>query len=146
MKKTILFGLIITLIIGSCGQEKKSPIEGAWKVVTWQNMNGDTLKWKLGVDYIGTEMKIWSEKHFAFAGRYKHDTTFVDNCGGGSYKLDGTHYEESFLYFPVQSSVGTTARLLLEIKNDTLIQTWPVDENWKVIKTNYNIQKLIRFE
>jgi hypothetical protein len=144
--KTNIFIAILLLCIFGYTQKQNHPMEGTWQVVSWQNMAGDSLVWKLGVKYTGTEMKIWSKDHFAFVGRYKQDTTFHDNCGGGTYKLDGTHYEESYLYFPDQKIVGTKARLLLEIKNDTLIQTWPVDENWKVIKNNYNIQKLTRLK
>jgi hypothetical protein len=146
MKASILFCLMITLIIFGCIPRKRTPVEGTWQVVSWQNMAGDSLVWKLGVDYVGTEMKIWTKDHFAFAGRYKQDTTFIDNCGGGSFTLDGTHCQESYLYFPDQAKVGTTQRLLLEIKNDTLIQTWPVDEKWQVVKSKYNIQKLTRLE
>jgi len=149
MKTTILICGMILLIILGCSQKESNPsnpIEGAWQVVSWQNLAGDSLVWELGVDYIGTEMKIWSKSHFAFSGRYQQDTTFIDNYGGGTYKLDGTHSEENILYFSNQSGVGTTIKLLYDLKNDTLIQTWPVDENWQVDKSNYNIQKLIRLE
>jgi hypothetical protein len=146
MKKIMLFCVMILGVIFGCTQQKSNPIEGAWQVVSWQNIAGDSLVWELGVDYIGTEMKIWSKNHFAFAGRYQRDTTFIDNCGGGIYKLHGTHAEENILYFPDQSVVGTTIKLLYELKNDTLIQTWPADENWQVVKSRYNVQKLIRLE
>ena len=146
MKKVIFFGLIILLIVVSCLQQKSLPMEGVWNVVSWENKKGDSLVSKFQRDFTGSEMKIWSKNHFAFVGRYKVDTIFQDNCGGGTFKIEGTHYEESFLYFPDKSAVGTTIRLLLEIKNDTLIQTWPVDENWQVIKKNYSIQKLTRLE
>jgi len=146
MKKVIYLSLIIVLIIGSCTQEKKSPIIGAWQVISWQRIADDTLMWKLGVDYTGTEMKIWSGNYFNFVGRYvrNRDTTIIDNYGGGTYKLDGIHCEESYLYFGERSLVGTSQRLLMEIKNDTLIQTWPCNENWQIDKSNYNIQKLTR--
>ena len=149
MKTTILICGMILLIILGCSQKESTPsnaIEGAWQVVSFQSIAGDSLVGELGVEYIGTEMKIWSKSHFAFAGRYQLDTTFIDNCGGGTYKLDGTHSEETILYFPNQSVVGTTIKLLYDLKNDTLIQTWPADENWQVDKSNYNIQKLIRLE
>lgn len=37
-----------------------------------------------------------------------------------------------------------TIKLLLEIKNDTITQTWPVDDDGQVIKSNYYIQQLKR--
>jgi hypothetical protein len=148
MKKSVVLSLIIAGLILSCTQlkEVKSPIEGAWQVVSWQRIAGDTLNWKLGVDYTGAEIKIWSGNYFNFVGCYTRqgDTTAIDNYGGGTYKLDGTHCEESYLYFVAKSMVGTTQKLLLEIKNDTLIQTWPCDDNWQIDKSNYNIQKLVR--
>jgi hypothetical protein len=149
MKKIIFLGLIIALIIGSCTQQEvKSPIEGPWQVVSWQRIAGDTLQWKLGVDFIGNEIKSWSKSHFLFVGRYerKKDTTFIDNYGGGTYKLDGAHCDESYVYFVDQKMVGTSQRILLEVKNDTLIQTWPCDENWQINKSNHNVQKLVRVE
>jgi len=62
---------MILLIILGCSQKESNtsnPIEGAWQVVSWQNITGDSLVWELGVDFIGTEMKIWSKNHFAFSG------------------------------------------------------------------------------
>jgi hypothetical protein len=148
MKKIVFLSLIISLIIVSCTQQQevKSLVEGAWQVVSWQRIAGDTLNAKLGRTFTGTEMKIWSKNCFNFVGRYDLDTTMYDNYGGGTYKLDGTHCEESYLYFGEKSMVGTSQRLLLEIKNDTLIQTWPCDANWQIDKSNYNIQKLTRKE
>ena len=148
MKKLFFFSLIISGAILGCTQQKemKSPIEGAWQVVSWQRIAGDSLMWKLGVDYTGTEMKIWSGNYFSFVGCYNRqkDTTVIDNYGGGTFKLDGTHCEESYLYFGEKSMVGTSQKLLLEIKNDTLIQTWPCDGNWQIDESNCNIQKLTR--
>jgi hypothetical protein len=141
---SIIAVFLITLL--GCAPQKSTPIEGAWHVVSWEQMAGDSLISKFTRDYTGSEMKIWSKNHELFVGRYKKDTVFHDNCGGGTYKLDGNRYEETFLYFPDQKIVGTAQRLLLEIKNDTLIQTWPVDENWQVVKSKYNIQKLTRVE
>lgn len=146
MKNLLLLFAMTLMLIVSCAkqQEVKSPMEGAWQVVSWQRYSADTLSWELGVRFTGGEIKIWSRDHFAFVGQYKQDTAFINNFGAGTYKLEGTHYEESFLYCVEQSWVGTTGRILLEIKNDTLIQTWPCDNNWQIDKSNYNIQKLVR--
>jgi len=148
MKKILFLSLVIAFIAGSCTQQEiKSPNEGAWKVVHWIRVTADTLEWEFPVNLTGSEMKVWSKNHFAFAGRYEMDTLSIDNCGGGSYQLDGIHCEESYLYFlNAQALIGTSQRLLLEVKNDTLIQTWPCDENWQIDKSNYNIQKLVRME
>jgi hypothetical protein len=148
MKKIVFLSVIIFGLILSCTQQKeeKSTIEGAWQVVSWLSIAGDTVEAELGKTFTGTEMKIWSKTCFNFVGYYDLDTIMYDNYGGGTYKLDGTHGEENYLYFSAKSMIGTSQKLLLEIKNDTLIQTWPCDNNWQIDKSNYRIQKLIRKE
>jgi hypothetical protein len=144
MKRVIFLSMVIVLIIGGCTQQEvKSPLGGVWQVVSWERMRGDTLVATLGKEFTGSEMKIWSGNHFAFVGQYKSDTIVINNYGGGTFKLEGNRYEEYFL-FPNQSTV----KLLLEIKNDTVIQTWPIDENGQIIKTTglNNVQKLVRME
>lgn len=36
--------------------------------------------------------------------------------------------------------------MLLEMRNDTLIQTWPVNGDGQIDKSNYRIEKLVRVE
>jgi hypothetical protein len=148
MKKIIFFSLVIVLIIGSCKQEKKSLVEGAWKLDSWERFRGDTLVAILGKDAIGGEIKIFSQQYFVFRGRYQADTTISDNFGGGTYKIDGNHYEETYLNFlDLQRPPTDILKLLIELRDDTLIQTWPCDENWQVNKSKYyNIQKYIRLD
>jgi len=71
----------------------------------------------------------------------------MHNYGWGTYKLsDGTHYEESIIKHNSFPEIeGTTIKMLIEIKNDTLIQRWPVDENWNLQK-KYMIEKYIRLK
>jgi hypothetical protein len=35
--------------------------------------------------------------------------------------------------------------MLLEIKHDTLVQTWPADDNGNIDPKAYNIEKYVRF-
>jgi hypothetical protein len=141
MKEVILSIAVVLFILIGCTQEEESesPLEGAWQVVSWKAISADTVQWELGVNITGTEMKIWSDNYFNFVGRYTMDDSTQFNYGGGSYKLDGNKYEENLIY-----PETATVKLLLEIRNDTVIQTWPCDENWKTDKSNYYIQKLIR--
>lgn len=147
MKKIVFLGLFVALIVSCTQQEVKAPNEGAWKVVSWENWAADTLNFKLPGTITGSEMKIVSKGNFLWVGRYKiNDTTFYDNYGGGTTKIDGNHVEETILYSVEKSMVGTTIRLLCELRNDTLIQTWPCNENWVIDKSNYGIQKSVRAE
>jgi len=75
------------------------------------------------------------------------DSAVIDGGGGGPYKkLNGNIFEESIQYFSVPSVVGSHVRMLLEIKNDTLVQIYPVDENGQIDKSNYREQKRVRLD
>jgi len=140
MKKIVFFILIIILIIVSCAQETKSPIEGAWKLVygkwtSFEQSFPDQIK--------GSSIKFWSKEHFAFDGQFKLDTTILDNYGWGTYVLNGEKYEENIILHADKPSIGTKVRLLVEIRNDTLIQRYPADENWE-LPEKYSTEKFIR--
>jgi hypothetical protein len=128
MKKIIFLSLIIALIIGSCTQEKKSPIEGNWQMVYAKYANGLTFP----ADVKGGQIKIWSNGYFAFIGHLEWDTIKYDNYGAGTYKFEGNRCEVTRLYHSDKSLVGQTNRWLIEIRNDTLIQKQPANENWEL--------------
>ena len=149
MKKSLVLGVIIMLIIGSCAQEEKppvtvekSPLEGAWKLVYGYARSYD-LSFPDQVE--GGQIKFWSKDHFAFAGLYDLDTLVMNSLGGGTYTLDGDRCEEHIKYHCSEASIGRTYRILIEIRNDTLIQKWPADENW-MLPEQYSIEKYIRLD
>jgi hypothetical protein len=146
MKRTVFLSLLIALIIGCCTQQKRSPVEGAWKLVFSQSVKGDSLLVKFPGNFTISDIKIWSKGYVLYVGRLKRDTTFMDGYGGGPYKLNGNRYEENIQFFSVQSVVGQTVKMLLEIRNDTLIQTWPLLENGQIDKSNFRQEKYIRLD
>ena len=110
-------------------------------------MIGDTLKSEFPGDYSGSDMKMWSKDHFVFVGLFKNDTTTRNNYGGGTYKLKGNRYEEYILYHANKVAVGKNVKMILELKNDTLFQTYPVDENGKIDSVSYYyIEKYVRLK
>ena len=146
MKKIIFLGLITSVILGSSTQQKSSPVIGAWELVYSQSVQGDSILWEFPGNFTINDIKMWSKEYVLYVGRYKRDTTFMDGYGGGPYKLDGNRYEETIQFFSVQSYVGQTVKMLLEIRNDTLIQTWPADDNGKINKSNFRQEKYIRLD
>jgi hypothetical protein len=146
MKKPIFLSLIISLIIGACTQQGNKLLQGAWQLVESQRVINDSIVNMFPVKYSGSDIKMWSEKNFLVVGRLKIDTTFIDNYVGGTYKLDGNRYEESILYHVNKKAVGQKVKMLLELKNDTIIQTYPVDDNGQLIKGGYNIEKYTRLK
>ena len=146
MKATILFCLMISIIIAGCAPQKSSPIEGAWKIVYGTWVRGDTVMGTLPGTWKGAGMKMWSKGHFAFVGRYGVDTSWSDSYGGGSYSLEGNRYQENIQFHTWKAAVGDSVKMLMEIKNDTLVQTWPLLENGQIDKSNFRQEKYIRMD
>jgi hypothetical protein len=111
-----------------------------------QSIAGDTLVWKFLGDNAGSDIKIWTKSHFIFVGRFKNDTAFADSYGGGTYTLEGNRYEETILYHVATNWVGSKVKMLLEIKGDSLIQTWPADDTWQINKSTYRVEKYVRLK
>jgi len=144
MKKLIFSGLIVLLTIGTYAQGKKSPIEGTWNLVSWKSITGGIVVGEFPATFSGSDLVIYSESHFLSIGRLKFDTSFHDNYVGAKYTLTGNHSEETILYFPNQDQVGSKVKSLLELRNDSLIKTYPVNDNWEIDKSNYNVEKYVR--
>jgi hypothetical protein len=142
MKKIIFLSLIISLMIVSCTQEKKSPVEGTWKMV-YAKWDGIDITFPAQIN--GGQIKIWSNGYFAHVGEFRVDTSVMNNSGVGSYTLDGNRYEESFIYRGSETALGKKVRLIQEIRNDTLIQSWPADDNWKLAE-KHSTEKYIRLK
>jgi hypothetical protein len=78
----------------------------------------------------GSDIKIWTKNYFISVGRFQIDTTVYNAYVGGKYTLDGNKYVEEIIYHADKDYVGRKVRLLLEIKNDTLIQKYSADEKF----------------
>lgn len=144
MKKSLLICSLFVLIMSSCTQQKPSAIEGAWKLASAISISNDTV-FQFPGKWTGDQMKMWSKDHFAFVGLFKSDTITENSYGGGTYTLNGTQYSETIMYHTYPKSVGTTIKMMLEIKNDTLYQTFPLREDGTLDSSNYNTEKYIRF-
>jgi len=129
------------LIIGSCTQkEVKSPIEGAWKMFYFSSPE---FPYTYPDQVQGSQIKIWTAEHFAFAGQFKMDTVVTDNFGWGTYTLEGNKYSENVVLHASKSTIAQTVRIILEIRNDTLTQKYRADENWN-LPEKYSIEKYVR--
>ena len=146
MKLTLLFCLIILLVMGSCTQEKKSPMEGAWKLAYEYEVSGDNSTLLFPGTSNGSEIKMWSGNRWALVGVFIEDSTLTDNFGGGRFTLEGTNYQEIVEYHSATEYLGQTVKLYLEIKSDTLTQIWPVDDNGEIIRSHYYIEKWVRMQ
>lgn len=136
--------------MGSCSRSKSLRIQGAWKWVSFEYMVGDTIKWsKTALSPENSGIKMWSDDYFIAVYRIESDTAFKYSYSGGTYKLDKNKYEETIIYHDMINQpelVGTKEMMLLQIRNDTLIQTYPVDENGELLKHYTIIEKFIRLD
>jgi hypothetical protein len=126
MKKAICLSLIIAMIIGSCTQEKKSPIEGAWQLISGKDVTPDTV-YNFPVSINGKHMKIIGKRYFSTIWQ---DTTinksdwWSDGFNGGTYTFVDGIYTEEEMYFITPSNIGSKPSFKAEIKNDTLVLTY----------------------
>ena len=145
MKTNIVFSLVSMFIL-SCTPQRTSPVQGAWKLVGATHVESDSLIGDFPGKWTGSNIKMWSKDYVVFVGQFKSDTTFTDIYGGGRYKLQGNQYEEVIQYHGFASAVGDTFKMLLEITNDTLVQTWPLLDNGEIDKSNYRQEKYVRLD
>jgi len=146
MKKAIFFILIISLIIISCAKQKGEFLLDGWKMVKMERIDEGKVTNYLSDRYTIDFYKMWSETQFMFVGKYKVDTTITYRYGTGTYTLEGTRYEENILYHYDKSYEGAKIKMLLEYKNDTLFQIWPVNENGQPNEISYYIEKYVRLK
>ena len=146
MKKNLLIYLIIPILMGSCAQEKVSPMEGAWKLAYEYEISGDNTTLLFPGTSKGSEIKMWSGDRWALVGVFIQDSTLTDNFGGGKFTLEGPNYQEIVQYHSAAEYLGQTVKLFLEIKYDTLTQIWPVDDEGEIIKSHYYMEKWVRID
>ncbi|HBE43578.1 MAG TPA: hypothetical protein DDW27_20750 [Bacteroidales bacterium] len=121
-------------------QGKKSSIEGSWKAVYGKWIAYEET---FPAQIRGDQIKMFSENYYMFVGQFVLDTLIVNNYGYGTYTLDGNKFEEIVKLHANESRIGGKIRILIEVKNDTLTQCWPADENWN-LPEEYSVEKYVR--
>lgn len=131
MKNIICFGLIIILMTLSCGKKVDEPLAGSWQMVQMERMESGKVTNYFSDRYAIDQIKTWSDKHFSFVGRYRVDTITSYRFGVGTFTLSGNIYEEDILYHFDKTYEGRKNKIWLEIRNDTLLHIFPVDNTGK---------------
>jgi hypothetical protein len=132
MRTIFALSFFILVLFTSCCQQEKSPLEGTWEMVsgTWTLPDSTVFEYPGNIKE-GSQLFMYSKDYYLFSGRFKMDTIFHDNYGGGTYKYGENKYEETLLYFVDSSSIGQTLAFQIDIKNDTLIKTGPLGDDAK---------------
>jgi len=146
MKTTIFLSLAMAICLISSTQKTYGQIEGAWRLVYLKAYTGDSLLYQFPSKTTTiNQIKMWSKDHFMFVGQYVSDTVTDDAYGAGTYTLKGKAYEEQILYHSTVDWIGTGIKMYLEIKEDTLIQIFPVNDQGEVVTNYHAIEKYIRY-
>ena len=136
--------ILIAVSICACNQMKTSPIEGAWKLIQSQSVTGNSVVTEFPGKNDMEMTKIWSGNHWMFVARIKADTTVTDAYGKGTFKLEGNRYEENVGILFYKPWEGKTIKMTLEMKNDTITQTYPVDDKGQMDKKEATVEKYVR--
>ena len=141
---SVISSLLIILLFAGCAveEEERSPLEGAWNLV-YSEWPGHSMTFPDQIT--GSSIKFFCKEHFAFAGRLHVDDVPMNYLGGGRYTLEGNRYSEMFDYHRSEDVIGTTTRILVELRGDTLIQRWPVNDNWE-LEDPHHMQKYVRMQ
>jgi len=128
--RLIFSSLFLALLIVSCTKKPKFPLEGTWQMVYADQMAADGSTFPDQIK--GGQIKTWTPFNFSFVGQFIINGVAEDTYGAGDYALDGDRYIEKMRYHYQKSYLDGEIRLLIELKKDTMIQRWPVDQNWKL--------------
>lgn len=149
MKRVVFLSLVIVVIIGSCAQRRKSPIEGAWKLISSVQYGFSGSSYHTRDE--NNKITMWSENHIMYfrQNESRNSNILIDDYAFGTYSLKGDRYTEKITFYPFRG-VGILRdedKMLLEFKNDTLIQTGLIDGDGKILnKNDYYIRKYVRLE
>jgi hypothetical protein len=146
MKTELLCLIMIALSVSAYCQKKSPDIEGAWKLIQTQSITALSPVIEFPGKSVIDETKIWSGNNFMFVARVKTDTVVDDMYGVGTYKLQGNRYDEYLRIISYKPWEGTTIKMTIEIKNDTLIQIYPVDDKGIMDKNWASIEKYVRIK
>lgn len=137
--KKITFILIVFCLMAFHPPVKK--IQGTWKMLSNKVVNDGS------VSYLkGDQLKTWTKNHVLFVGKFHVNGEDNYNYGSATYSIDGTHYTENFIHMVNGATEGKAVKVLLEIKGDTLYQTFPIKDDWTFDKNNYRQEKYFRAE
>ncbi|MCU4166083.1 hypothetical protein [Carboxylicivirga caseinilyticus] len=142
MKAKLFFLMVFSIIIIGCEQKTKDPIEGVWEMIFMEYPNME-ISYPGGAT--GEATKSWTTGGFTIGGEWQIDTIHYNYHGWGTYTLEDTHYTETIINHPDDALVGETINMIIIVRNDTLIQKWPVDDNWIPVD-NHNTEKYIRLK
>ncbi len=146
MKTIVFFSLILLLTATACSKQGIHAPEGTWKMVRMQMIEGSKVTDYFSSRYKINQIKMWSGDNFMFVGKYEVDTTTSYRFGVGKFTLKGNLYTEKIKYHFDPAYEGQSNKIWLEIKNDTLMHIFPVNDVGEPNKTRHWVEKYVRMQ
>lgn len=146
MKQTVFCLLISLLIFGSCTKKPNKDFQGTWKMVQMQMIEREKVTNYFSDRYKISQIKMWAGNHFMFVGKYQVDTSVIYRYGTGTYTLDGNIYVEDIDYHFDKSYEGRKNKIWLEVRNDTLLHIFPVDDTGKPMQARHYVERYVRLD
>lgn len=130
--------------LNATSQIQKSDLQGAWRLVAFQEIeDGKVITYFPGKQNI-EQIKIWSGNQYMFVGQRTKSKKTRDDYGLGTFKMIEDKYEEYLTIFSYKHLENKTLRLKMEIKNDTLIQTFFLNDKFEIDNNTKYIEKYIK--
>ena len=146
MKKLFFFSLFLWLVVTACNKQEINAPKGTWKMVRMQMVEGKKVTNYFSDRYRISQIKMWSGNNFIFVGKYQVDTITSYRYGVGTWTLKGNMYEENIQYHFDAAYEGKKNMIWLEIKNDTLLHIFPVNDLGEANKTRHYVEKYVRID
>jgi hypothetical protein len=145
MKNAILLCLFILLMTAACAKQDSNSPQGGWQMVQMQMNDKGKLTNYFSDRYVVNQTKMWDGNHFIFVGKYQVDTAITYRYGVGTWTLNGNIYEEDILYHFDKTYEGRKNKIWLEIKNDTLLHIFPVNDQGVPASTHW-IERYVKLK
>ncbi len=146
MKRVVFLVLAICLLASACTKKENKFLIGGWKMVQMQRIDHGKVTNYFSNRYKVNQTKMWSDRHFIFVGKYEIDTLTSYRYGVGTYTLNGNIYEEDIAYHFEESYEGHKNKIFLELRGDTLLHIFPVNDQGKPDQDLHWIEKYVRLE
>lgn len=138
MKKLALIFIVFCIM---AFQPPVKKIQGTWRMISYKVVDDGAARYLQG-----EQLKTWTKNHVLFVGKFHVNGEDRYNYGSATYSISGTHYTENFIHMVSGANEGKAVKVLLEIKGDTLYQTFPIKDDWTYDKNNYRQEKYVRAE
>ena len=144
MKTVIICCLMALICLNASGQKKEINLQGAWKLSVYQEIEENRVVTYYPGIYKGEQIKIWSRDRIIFVNRNTDGTNTNNWFGSGTFNLKGNKYEEFYTIHCFPHLENKVLRLKVEMKNDTLIQTYFLNEKFEMDEKSTHIEKYLK--